>query len=407
MAWESARNKKLNDAGHTSAKEDAYRETLKDGKRFSTSDYLAYLGNLSKNPDLSGDAPDSGLPPYTTEPGDKDTSIPEFSRAYNEFLKGNVSLEQIQQMAGVAGQTSEAFGKGGFINESMEYGKDEALMQKILGAEGAEATPIDYAKWGGEKGDPFLGQLPSLGMYNMIKDSDNAQEMLMAMAMQDAIKGRMSAVDTLQDRSAAITADPLEQAIKGQAQGLVEQPDIISDDMLSQMLGAASGQTANSFRNQAAGLSHTLGGMNIDPSSGVAQDLAAQLRFQSQQADASRGINLKTQAAQLNRSGLENALKMGAGISSQQQGMQNQIQGAIANLMSGQPLAQIAPETAAMGLAQNMYNQQGAGGGGGGFNTAGALSGAASGAAAGSVFGPVGAVVGGVGMGLYGGFGGQ
>ena len=260
-------------------------------------------------------------------------------------------------MAGVAGQTSDAFAKGGFINESMEYGKDKGLMDKILGAEGADATPIDYSKWGGEKGDPFLGQLPSLGMYNMIKDSDNSEEMLMAMAMQDAIKGRMSAVGTMQDRAAAITADPLEQAIKGQAQGLVENPDIISDDMLSQMLGAASGQTANSFRNQASGLASTLGGMGIDPSSGVAQDLAAQLRFQSQQADASRGINLKTQAAQLNRSGLENALKMGAGISSQQQGMQNQIQGAIANLMSGQPLAQIAPETASMGIAQQALDK--------------------------------------------------
>ena len=357
MAMATAWNRKKDAAGHTSEKENAYRASLGPGQRFTKEGYLAYLGNLAKNPDLSSGAGDTGLPPYTVEPGDKDTSIPEFSRAYNEFLKGNISLEQIQQMAGVAGQTSEAYGKGGFINEALEYGKDENLMNKILGAEGADATPIDYSKWGGEPGDPFLGQLPSLGMYNMIKDSDNAEEMLMAMAMQDAIKGRMSAVDTLQGRSQAIADDPLSQALSGGALGLVEQPDIISDDMLSQMLGAASGQTANSFRNQASGLSHTLGGMGIDPSSGVAQDLAAQLRFQSQQADASRGIDLKTQAAQLNRSGLENALKMGAGISSQQQGMQNQIQGAIANLMAGQPLAQIAPETASMGIAQQALDK--------------------------------------------------
>ena len=78
----------------------------------------------------------------------------------------------------------------------------------------------------------------------------------------------------------------------------------------------------------------------MDPRSGVAQELAAGMRYAALSDDAQRGLQTKMDVRQMNRSALERMMAA-----------KQSTRGAVANLMAGQPLANLAGPAAALQAA--------------------------------------------------------
>jgi hypothetical protein len=220
--------------------------------------------------------------------------------------------------------------------------------------------------------DEWLRDLyPDAALQDLLKGEHGAR-ILEAMALEDFIKGRTEGEETLRGGLSDFEDDPLVAALQGRAEGLLEDPDILSEDDISKMLGVQDMRLSQSFQNDAAGLANTLGGRNIGADSGVGQELAAALRFATLQEGAAGETELRTSAAQLNRQGLIDAMRMGLGTSDYIQGTRNQFLGGIANMQAGMPLANFTSSGAAFAAAtgqgkgtgvdrgENIWNMMGA-----------------------------------------------
>jgi len=220
---------------------------------------------------------------------------------------------------------------------------------------------------------------------------------IMAFALDDAIQGRKFAYEEFATSEEDFLNDPLVSGLNQSATDLLENPDIISDELQQSMLAGSDAILSRSYQGEQSNLAGQIGGLNMDPNDPLAQSLAAQGRFGALQSQSQNRLGIQTQAAQLNRQGLENAMRLGLGTAGFTQGVLNQFTANKANILAGQPLAQIGPEAAALQTAMNF--DPGSGGGGGGNYFSAAASGAATGT---SLFGPgygtAGGVIFGVGM---------
>lgn len=228
------------------------------------------------------------------------------------------------------------------------------IIQRKGGMTGGE--PVGPGETGEEGGDETGGEggwadadLPSQELINIIRGKGGS-DILAAMMWEDALKGRAEGVATMEERLGEFREDPLLAAIKGKAEGMLSE-DLVSEDELSRLLGVSDATLSRSYQNQSAALSAALGGRGIDPRSGVAQGLAARNRFNTLQQSAANRIGTTLQVEQLNRSALEDAMRLGVMTSSYEQGVLNQYASNIANLQAGQPLTQIGPEIMGMNVA--------------------------------------------------------
>jgi len=153
---------------------------------------------------------------------------------------------------------------------------------------------------------------------------------LQFMAMENAMAGRAAAVDQL-------------TAFDEETQGLMGP--VVSPEDEQEMLAMSSGTIAQSYENQRLGATHAMGMRGIDPRSGVNQELMASMRFGALADQSRTDIGTRLQNKQINRGALERAI-----------GLRTGIQGGIADLMAGQPLAAtaMAQSAAAMTSSANM-----------------------------------------------------
>ena len=172
---------------------------------------------------------------------------------------------------------------------------------------------------------------------------EGGEMQLQFMAMENAMQGRAAAVDQLRAFDTEISDE-------------IGQPVISAQDE-QEMLAMSSGTLAKSYENQRLGATHAMGMRGIDPRSGVNQELMASMRYGALSEQARTDISTRLQNKQINRGSLERAI-----------GLRTGIQGGIADLMAGQPLAATAMATsaAAMTSSANMadlaYNRTGGGG---------------------------------------------
>jgi len=143
---------------------------------------------------------------------------------------------------------------------------------------------------------------------------DGGELQLQFMAMENAMAGRAAAVDQL-------------TGFDEEMQEQIGQP-VISPEDEQEMLAMSSGTIAQGYENQRLGATHAMGMRGIDPRSGVNQELMASMRFGALAEQAQTDIGTRLQNKQINRGALERAI-----------GLRTGIQGGIADLMAGQPLA--------------------------------------------------------------------
>jgi hypothetical protein len=259
--------------------------------------------------------------------------------------------------------------KGGFS----DYDKRTAFIEKQLrladtaaaGGRGGQAKKIrdaikkqfgvDYEGYQyttePEPGEPS-SWLPPKYTQDVLT-SKGGENVLMAAMWQDAVQGAEQAEGTLGQRIEDFTADPLNQALQEQAQGLLDDPDVFSADDISRMQGMSDARLSQSYQNQSAGLQHALGGRGIDPSSGVAQELAAGLRFGTLQQGAMNANEIQMNASMMNRSALEDAMRLGISTSGFMQGTQNELAALLGNFQARQPLANVGLNAASLAAANN------------------------------------------------------
>ena len=154
---------------------------------------------------------------------------------------------------------------------------------------------------------------------------------LQFMAMENAMAGRSAAVDQL---------SAFDEDISSQ----IGAP-VISDQDEQEMLAMSSATIGSAYENQRLGATHAMGMRGIDPRSGVNQELMASMRFGALAEQSRTDLGTRLQNKQINRGALERAI-----------GLRTGIQGGIADLMAGQPLAatSMAASSSAMVNAANM-----------------------------------------------------
>ena len=194
-----------------------------------------------------------------------------------------------------------------------------------------------------------LGEVGADPDFMNLFSGKNADVKLMAATFQDAVLGRAGGVAEFDRAQGRFTENPLVQQLEQTALNNLQAGDLVNAD---QLVAGSDARLSQSFQNQNAGLQNSLGIRGIDPNSGIAQELAAQARFGTLQQGALNESQIRTQSAQVNRAAIEDAMRLGLNTAGFQQGVQNQFTSNIANLMAGQPLAQIGPESAALAVAR-------------------------------------------------------
>jgi len=272
------------------------------------------------------------------------------------YEKGKISEDVYKQKLG------EWVARGDILTEG-DKNKQAGEIWRALDKAGY-SDPQEIRDWPTQETDPDTGEpvAPGEGMEwlsemfadpaitSMITGKYGASN-LMAMAMADAVKGRGEAVEMFEDQLAGLDEDELFTGLEDKAMGLLEQGDVLSEQDLQEQVSGMSAKMAQSYQNQSAGLQNTLGGRGIDPGSAVAQSLAGNLRFRTLQQTGQNQVNIQTQGKLINRKAVEDAIRLGTGVSGYTQGVRNQMTANIANLLAGQGLAKIGTESAATSAA--------------------------------------------------------
>ena len=276
-------------------------------------------------------------------------SIKKAGKKGTEFSSDEARDKYFAQQAQIA-LDLESQGK---INQAQKV-KD--ALQKSYGVDVANLPDnvSQYLRGGSEDADSGLGSIfPDKATEDLLRGK-GGDTILSAMMLEENLQGRDEALSLWEGREDDFLNDPLVQQLQSSASDLLENPDIISDDMMQDMLAGSDAILSRSYQGDQANLAGQIGSLGMDPNDPLAQSLAAQGRFSALQGQSQNRINLQTQAAQLNRQGLENAMRLGLGTASFTQGGINEIIGAQSALHTFQPINQSGMFAAGINQLNNL-----------------------------------------------------